>query len=65
MESLRNLAERAGMELTDEELAELLPIYDHCSRQAAILHDLNLGRTDLAVTFLPGSVDDRTKDLSQ
>ena len=65
MEHLRSLVERAGMDLTDQELAELLPIYDSHARQAALLHNLDLDQEDLAVTFLPGSVYDQTEGVSQ
>ena len=65
METLRSLAERAGMDLTDQELADLLPIYDSYARQAAVLHGLDLGQEDLAVTFLPGSVYYQIEDAPQ
>ena len=65
MEHLRSLVERAGMDLTDQELVELLPIYHRDAIQAAALHDLDLGQEDLAVTFLPGSVYDQTESGSQ
>ena len=37
IEALRVLVERAGMQLTEEELADLLPIYDRYTRQFEIL----------------------------
>ena len=64
-EHLRSLVERAGMDLSDQELADLLPIYDRYAMQAAVLHDLDLGQEDLAVTFLPGSVSGQIEDQAQ
>ena len=63
--ALRVLVERAGMQLTEEELADLLPIYDRYTRQTATLHQLDLGMGDLGVTFLPGVVPGQAEDVSQ
>ncbi len=65
IEALRVLVERAGMQLTEEELADLLPIYERYVRQTAVLHELDLGMGDLGVTFLPGAVPGHAQDLSR
>ena len=41
------------MNLTDEELEALKPMYDHYIGEAARLHELELGAEDLAVAFSP------------
>jgi hypothetical protein len=53
------------MQLTEEELADLLPIYERYVRQTAVLHELDLGMGDLGVTFLPGAVPGHAQDLSR
>ena len=59
MEQLKALAERAGMDLTQEELEELKPVYELYAEQAAQLHELDLGDGDLALTFSPDDVPSR------
>ena len=54
MEAFRVLVERSGLELTDQELEELKPMYDHFASQTAALHEVDLGAEDLAVAFSPG-----------
>ena len=53
MEQFKALAERAGMDLTPEDLEELKPVYELYAEQAAQLHELDLGDGDLALTFSP------------
>ena len=53
MEDFRVLVERAGLGLTDEELASLKPMYDHFAAQTATLDEVDLGAEDLAVVFQP------------
>ena len=55
IEQLRTLASRAGMELTDQELLALKPLYDKATEVTASLHDLDLGAEEPAVTFDPRS----------
>jgi hypothetical protein len=50
---LRVLAERAGLELTDEELTSLKPLFDHYAKQITMLYDIELEAEDLAVTYSP------------
>jgi hypothetical protein len=54
LEALRVLAERAGLQLTSEELASLKPMFDFYTEQVQRLHEVELGAEDLAVAFAPG-----------
>jgi hypothetical protein len=49
----RTLTERAGLDLSDAELADLKPMYDHYAALIQTLHEMDLGMEDLAVTFVP------------
>ena len=53
IDTFRVLADRAGLGLTDQELEELKPMFDHFARQTAVLNDLDLDAEDLAVRFPP------------
>jgi hypothetical protein len=53
LDQLRVLAERAGLRLTDAELAALKPMYDHYARGIAALFDVDLEAEDLAVMYTP------------
>ena len=53
LEDLRAQAGRLNLELTDQELERLKPLYDHLDRQTRILHQLDLGEEEVAVTFSP------------
>lgn len=53
VEQLRALARRAGMELTDQELLALKPLYDMAVEVTASLHDVELGAEEPAVAFDP------------
>jgi hypothetical protein len=53
LDQLRVLAERAGLGMTDEELASLKPMFDHYAKQLKMLYDVELDAEDLAVTYSP------------
>ncbi len=55
LDAMRAVAERAGLQLSDEELRELKPVYDRYASEAARLHDAPLDAEDLAVVFTPNS----------
>jgi hypothetical protein len=52
-ENFRVLVERAGLQLSDTELAALQPMFDFYAEQIHKLHEVELGAEELAVTFLP------------
>ena len=52
-EAFRVLTERAGLALSDEELASLKPMFDFYAEQIDILHSIDLDNEDLAVAFVP------------
>lgn len=54
LETFRVLTERAGLSLSDEELASLKPMFDFYTEQIQKLHDVELDVEDLAVAFSPG-----------
>ena len=54
MEDFRALAKRVGMELDDDELAHLKPMYEHFLGPVARMNALDLDAEDLAVVFGPG-----------
>ena len=53
MDVFKALVSRAGMELTDAELAELKEAYDVFQPGVDNLHNAQLGTEDLAVSFEP------------
>ena len=53
LEHLRTLTERVGLTLTDAELTDLKPMYEHYAALVQSLHDVELGVEELAVTFVP------------
>jgi hypothetical protein len=53
MDVFKALVSRAGMDLTDEELAELKEAYDVFQPGVDNLHNAQLGAEDLAVSFEP------------
>ena len=53
-DDFRALAVRAGLELTDEELALLKPMYEHYLPAIERMNALDLDAEDLAVSFTPG-----------
>jgi hypothetical protein len=53
LDHFRVLTERAGLNLTAEELVALKPMYDYYAVLIQQLHEVELGAEDLAVTFSP------------
>ncbi len=54
LEEFRVLANRAGLELSDDELEHLKPMYEHFLEPVAQMNALELDVEDLAVVFSPG-----------
>ena len=54
LDDFRALAKRAGLALTDDELENLKPMYDHYIESIASMNALDLDAEDLAVAFSPG-----------
>ena len=52
-DAFRALVQRADLDLTDEEMQALKPMYDHYAGQLAALRKLDLGAEDLSVVFPP------------
>ena len=53
MDEFRQMADRAGLGLNDEELEELKPIYDLYAAYAAMLHTINFGAEEMVTEFHP------------
>lgn len=53
LDHFRILTERAGLNLTAEELVALKPMYDYYAGLIQQLHEVELDAEDLAVTFSP------------
>ena len=53
LDHFRVLTERAGLNLTAEELVALKPMHDYYAGLIERLHEVELGVEDLAVTFTP------------
>lgn len=51
LEDLKVIVQRAGLDLTAEEMEHLLPMYQQLARQVSMLHDPNLPLAEPAVTF--------------
>ena len=54
MEEFRALTNRVGLELNDDELDHLKPMYEHFLEPIARMNALELDAEDLAVVFQPG-----------
>ena len=54
MEEFRALTNRIGLELSDDELEHLKPMYEHLLEPVARMNALDLDVEDLAVVFSPG-----------
>ena len=54
MEEFRALTNRVGLELKDDELEHLKPMYEHFLEPIARMNALELDAEDLAVVFQPG-----------
>jgi hypothetical protein len=61
LEHFRMLTERAGLNLSAEELSALKPMYDYYAALLPALHEMELDAEDLAVSFSPGW-DPRSQD---
>jgi hypothetical protein len=53
LEHFQILTERAGLNLTPDEVAALKPMYDFYAAQLRSLHEIPLDVEDLAVSFSP------------
>jgi hypothetical protein len=53
LEQFQMLTERAGLNLTPDEVAALKPMYDFYAAQIQSLHEIPLDVEDLAVSFSP------------
>ena len=53
IDELQQMADRAGLGMSPQELAELKPIYDLYAAYAAQLHGINFGAEEPVVTFHP------------
>lgn len=53
-DEFRALALRAGMDLSDDELEHLKPMYEYYIEPIARMNALDLDAEDLAVAFSPG-----------
>ncbi len=53
MDEFRARVSAAGLELTEDELEELKPLYDLQAARVATIHELDLGAEDLALVFRP------------
>ena len=54
LDDFRALTKRAGLDLTDDELENLKPMYDHYIESIASMNALDLDAEDLAVVYSPG-----------
>ena len=54
LEEFRALTNRVGLELSDDELEHLKPMYEHFLEPIASMNALDLDAEDLAVVFQPG-----------
>lgn len=54
LEEFRTLTNRVGLELDDEELKHLKPMYEHFLEPIARMNALELDAEDLAVVFSAG-----------
>ncbi|HIN06894.1 MAG TPA: hypothetical protein EYM65_11790 [Dehalococcoidia bacterium] len=51
IERLKLMAELAGLNMTDEEVEEIKPLFDLHYQYAKQLHDVDLGAEEIAVSF--------------
>ncbi|MYE54662.1 MAG: hypothetical protein F4X34_05640 [Chloroflexi bacterium] len=54
IDDFRALTKRAGLDLTDDELEHLKPMYDHYLEPITSMNALDLDAEDLAVVYSPG-----------
>ena len=53
IDELQQLADRAGLGMSRQEVEELKPIYDLYAAYARQLHDINFGATEMIVEYHP------------
>lgn len=53
MEEFRQMVDRAGLGVRDDELEELRSIYDLYAAYAAQVHEINFGAEEMVVEFHP------------
>ena len=51
IERLKLMAELAGLNMTDEEVEDIKPLFDLHYQYAKQLHDVDLGAEEIAVSF--------------
>lgn len=51
LERLKQMAEMAGLNMTDQEVEEIKPLFDLHLQYANQLHDIDLGAEEIAVSF--------------
>ena len=52
-EEFRQMAQRAGLGMTTQELEDLKPLYDLYAQYTEILHSIDLGAEEMGLTFHP------------
>ena len=52
-EDFKVLTRNAGMNLSDDEIEHLRPMYEFYANNAATLHDVELDDADLALSYTP------------
>ena len=58
IDEFQQLADRAGLGMTREEVEELKPIYDLYAAYARQLHDIDFGATEMIVEYHPDWPED-------
>ena len=58
LDELQQLADRAGLGMSRQEVEELKPIYDLYAAYARELHDIDLGATEMIVEYHPDWPED-------
>ena len=53
IEELQQMADRAGLGMSRQEVEELKPIYDLYAAYAVQLHEINFGAEEMVVEFHP------------
>ena len=53
LNEFKQMADRAGLGMTTEELKELKPLYDLYSQYTYLLHNIELGSEEIDLTFHP------------
>ena len=53
LDELQQLADRAGLGMSRQEVEELKPIYDLYAAYARQLHDIDFGATEMIVEYHP------------